>query len=152
RLERWIRARSRAVDWVWRLHERSNAVHGQQMANAITLMAFLSLLPLLVVAVAVLGFWSAASSDLTAELVDALGLQGSSAAGTVADAVSSAEANRRTASVVGLLGLMWTGLGLVGALQYTWNVCWQVQGRGLVDRVYGLVWIAGGGLLAVMSV
>jgi membrane protein len=145
------RRRWRWFDRLARVHERSLELHGGQMAGAITLMAFLSLLPLLLVGIAVLGFWSAASSDLTNELIDGLGLRGSSAAETLVDAVASAEQSRRTASVVGLLLLLWTGLGLVGALQTTWNVCWQVQGRGLRDRLVGVVWIAGGGLLLVAT-
>jgi membrane protein len=143
--------------WHWfdrlaRVHERSLELHGSQMASSITLMAFLSLLPLLVVGIAVLGFWSAASSDLTNELIDGLGLRGSSAAETLVEAVESAEHSRRTASIIGLLGLLWTGLGLVGALQTTWNVCWQVQGRGLRDRLVGVVWIVGGGLLLIATI
>jgi membrane protein len=147
-----MRRRWRWFDRLARVHERSLELHGGQMASSITLMAFLSLLPLLVVGIAVLGFWSAASSDLTNELIDGLGLRGSSAASTLVEAVASAEHSRRTASIIGLLGLLWTGLGLVGALQTTWNVCWQVQGRGLRDRLVGVVWIAGGGLLLVATI
>ena len=57
------------------VQDRYRELHGGEMASAITLSAFLSLLPLLLVGIAVLGFFSAASSkDLAKEAVDRLGL------------------------------------------------------------------------------
>jgi membrane protein len=53
--------------------------------------------------------------------------------------------------VVGLLGLLWAGLGLVGALQQAMNTAWQVQGRGFKDKLIGLGWLAGVGVLFLAS-
>jgi uncharacterized BrkB/YihY/UPF0761 family membrane protein len=36
---------------------------------------------------------------------------------------------------VGFAGLLWSALGLVGALQYAYDSVWQVTGRGLKDKV-----------------
>ena len=71
-----------------------------------------------------LGFFSAASSkDLAVEAINRLGLDASSdTADLITEAIRTAESSRRTASVVGLAGLLWTGLGLVSALQYAWNI------------------------------
>ena len=128
---------------------RYRELHGREMALAITLSAFLSLLPLLLVGIAVVGFFSAASSkDLAKEVVDQLGLARSSdTARLITEAMHTAESSRKAASVVGLAGLLWTGLGVVRALQYAWNTAWQVPGRGLRDRAIGLAWLGGAGLL-----
>lgn len=128
-------------------------LHGGEMASAITLSSFLSLLPLLLVAIAVLGFFSAASSkDLAQEAIANLRLDESSkTADLISDAIRTAESSRRAASVLGLAGLLWTGLGVVGALQYTWNTAWQVPGRGVKDKAVGLAWLSGAGLLFVVS-
>ncbi|MGH9004070.1 MAG: YhjD/YihY/BrkB family envelope integrity protein, partial [Acidimicrobiia bacterium] len=119
-------------------YERYGELHGGELASAVTLAAFLSLLPLLVVGIAVLGFVSAASStDLAQEVIGELGLSGK-AADTLRTAMEQAQDSRQAASLVGLGGLLWTGLGVVGALQYTWDTAWQVPGRGLRDRFLGL--------------
>ncbi len=130
---------------------RYRELHGGELASAVTLAAFVSLLPLLIVGIAVLGFVSAASSkDLAQEVIAELGLSGK-AADTLKTAMEQAQASRRAASVVGLGGLLWTGLGVVRALQYTWDTAWQVPGRGMRDRLLGLGWLAGAGLGFVAS-
>jgi membrane protein len=132
-------------------YDRYGELHGGELASAITLALFLSLLPLLVVGVAVIGFVSAASSkDLAQQVISELGLSGK-AADTLRTAMEQARASRQAASAVGLVGLLWTGLGVVGALQYTWNTAWQVPGRGLRDRLVGFAWLAGAGVGFVAS-
>lgn len=135
------------------VQDRYSELHGGELASAITLSAFLSLLPLLLVAIAVLGFFSASSSkDLAKEVIDNLSLdKASQTAELITDAISTAESSRKAASVLGLAGLLWTGLGVVNALQYAWNTAWQVPGRGLRDKAVGLGWLAGAGVLFVAS-
>jgi membrane protein len=53
--------------------------------------------------------------------------------------------------VIGVIGLLWSGLAVVGALSAAVNAAWQVTGRGLVDRVRGLAWLAGAGALFATS-
>ncbi|MGH9040246.1 MAG: YihY/virulence factor BrkB family protein [Acidimicrobiia bacterium] len=132
-------------------YDRYSELHGGELASAVTLAAFLSLLPLLVVGIAALGFVSAASSkDLAQEVIGEVGLSGK-AAETLRTAMEQAQASRQAASVVGLGGLLWTGLGVVGALQYTWDTAWQVSGRGLRDKFLGLAWLGGAGVGFVAS-
>ena len=128
------------------VQDRYSELRGNQLAAAITLTAFLALFALVLIAVAVLGFVSAASSDVPARVVDNLGLTGD-AATTVTDAIDKAEQSRRVASVVGFVGLLWTGLGVAGALTYAYNTAWHVSGRGLKDRLIALVWMAGTGVI-----
>jgi membrane protein len=135
------------------VQDRYSELHGGEMASAITLSAFLSLLPLLLVGIAVLGFFSASSSkDLAAEVVSNLRLNESSkTADLISDAIRTAESSRKAASILGLAGLLWTGLGVVKALQYVWNTAWQVPGRGLKDKAVGLAWLSGAAVLFVAS-
>jgi len=143
--ERW-----RWLGFVLRVHHRVDELHGNQMASAITLTAFLTLFPLLLVAIAVMGFASASGDDVAARVVENLGLTGR-AARTVTDAIATAERSRRVASVVGVIGLLWTGLGLAGALAYAYNAAWQVKGRGIRDRAFAVAWFAGLGVLAAAT-
>jgi len=133
--------------WAWaatalRMQKRFSEVHGGSLAAAVTLAAFLSLFPLLVALTGVIGFFSSQASDLPGEVISRLGLRGE-AAKAVTSAIDAAERSRRTATVVGFVGLMWSGLGLVGALEQSLNSVWQVTGRGLKDKLYGLLWLIG---------
>ncbi len=148
-LER-LRGRARWLDTTLDVHARVGAVGGGAQAAAIALSGFLSLFPLLLVAVAVVGVTSSADQAFTADVIDRLGLTGD-AAGLVTDAISSAESTRATASVVGLTGLVWSGLGVVGSLAAASNAVWQTAGGGLLDRVRGLVWLAGAGAMLICS-
>ncbi len=133
------------------VQRRFGEVGGNFLAAAFTFTAFLSLFPLLLVGVAVLGFISAGSdTDIAQKIVTELGLTGQ-AAEMLTDTIHAAEDSRRAASIVGLLGLLWSGLGLVGALQYIYNAVWQVNDRGLKDKAVGLAWLAGASLLFVAS-
>lgn len=134
------------LGWALAVHKRYGELYGNQMAAAVTLTAFLTLFPLVLVGIAVIGFLSVGSDDLPERIVENLGLTGR-AADTITDAVGTAERSRRLASVVGVVGLLSTGLGLAGAVAYAYNTVWQVQARGLKDRLVGLTWLAGMGVL-----
>jgi membrane protein len=138
--------RIRPLGWALRVYKRYNELHGNQMASSITLTSFLTLFPLVLVGIAVLGFASVNSSDIPERITENLGLTGD-AAEIVERAIETAERSRRVASIVGLLGLLLTGLGLGGALSYAYNTAWQVSGRGIKDRLYQLAWLVGLGAL-----
>ncbi|HWC11105.1 MAG TPA: YhjD/YihY/BrkB family envelope integrity protein [Acidimicrobiales bacterium] len=133
-----------------RVQERYGELNGNHLAGAITLAGFIALFPLLLVGIAVLGFFSHNSADLAGDVVSRLGLTGI-AADVVTGAIDKAEGSRRAASALGLLGLLWTGLGLVGAMQYGLNTAWQVRGRGWRDKLSGLAWLAGAAALFLLS-
>jgi membrane protein len=143
--DRW-RARWPWLDRLLTVQERFAAIGGGPLSSSITLAMFLSLFPLLLVVIAILGFLSAGRADFTADVISELGLQGE-AAQTVEDAIAIAEDSRQAASILGLLGLLWAGLAVVGALQAALNAAWQVTGRGLLDRVVALKWLLGAGTL-----
>ena len=132
------------------VHERVSAVGGGPLSSSITLAAFLSLFPLLLVAIAALGFVSAGDVDFAATAIEELGLEGE-AAEQVLTAIDTAEGSRRAASVVGFVGLVWAGLGVVGALEAALNVTWQTTGRGITSKLVGIGWLLGAGALFLGS-
>jgi membrane protein len=141
--------------WEWfatllAVQKRYAELNGNYLASAVTLSAFLSIFPLLLFAIAVLGFVAAGHTDLAGNIVRNLGLT-SDAARSMTSAIDTAQRSRKAASVIGIVGLLWSGLGLVAAFQYAINAAWQVTGRGWRDKVSGLVWLAGATLLFLTS-
>lgn len=132
------------------VHERVGAVGGGPLASAIAMAAFLSLFPLILVGIAVIGWFSVGNVDFGEQLVDELGLDGR-AARTVLDAVETAESSRQAATVVGFVGFIWSGLAVVAAVEGALNAVWQVRGRGLVGKMHQGVWVLGAGLLLFVS-
>lgn len=142
--------------WAWvgtvlRVQERFSELHGSQLAAAITLSAFLSIFPLLLAAIGIIGFFSRnVVADLPGEVIERLGLSGK-AAETITSTIGTAERSRRAASVIGLAGLLLSGLGMVNALQTAFDSVWQVSGRGLKDKLFGLGWLGGATVLLLAS-
>lgn len=137
------------------VHRRSTELGGPALAAAVTLTLFLSLFPMLLVAIAVLGFVSSGNDDLAADLVSRLGLEGASAT-FVTDAVGAAEDGRRTASIVGIAGLLWTALRVVTTVEYVCNRAWGLPQQGLKGKLVAVGWLAGalvllGGSIALSS-
>lgn len=132
---------------------RFSELQGGYLAGAITLSAFLSVFPLMLVGVAVVGFFSSSGgNDVTTQILDVLAIPArGEAADTVRQAIDAAEESRRAASVVGIVGLLWSGLGLVAALQYAYDSVWQVTSRGIRDKAVGLLWLVGAASLFVAS-
>ena len=141
--------------WKWfgtllAVQKRYGELNGNYLASSVTLSAFLSLFPLLLFAIAILGFFSAGDPSLAASVVDKLGLTGDAANG-ITTAIATAEKSRKAASVIGVAGLLWSGLGLIAAFQYAINAAWQVTGRGWRDKLTGVMWLAGATLLFLTS-
>lgn len=140
--------------WKWfatlvRVQDRFDEVHGGYLAAAVTLAAFTSIFPLLLVTVGVVGLLSL-NSDLPLEIIGRLGLTGE-AATLVFKAIDTAKKSRRGALGFGTVGLLWSGLGLVAAIQYAFDNVWQVKGRGLKDKLGGLIWLIGSVVILVIS-
>ncbi len=144
-IAKW-RERWRWLDAVLSVNDRFGAIGGGPLASSVALASFVSLFPLLLVVIAVIGFVSSGDSSFASSLIGELGLQGR-AAETVNDAIATAEGSRRAASIVGFAGLLMSGLGVVGSLQNALNAAWQAKGRGLVDRLVAVRWLLGAGVL-----
>lgn len=148
-MERFLAPVSKRWSWAATAIEvqaRFGELHGNYLAAAVTVTAFLSLFPLILVAVAIIGFVASGSADLPGRVIAELGLTGE-AAKAVTSTIDTARDSKGTASVVGVLGLLWSGLGLVAALQYAMDAVWQVKGRGIRDKAVGLAWLVGAALI-----
>src|SRR5205823_10832774 len=133
-----------------RVNDRYSELNGNYVAAAVTLAAFVSLFPLILVIIAAVGLVSSHSSDIAGNIIRNLGLSGE-AAKAVTSAISTAQRSQRAASIIGIAGLLWSGLGLVAAIEYALDTVWQVKGRGMRDKLSGLLWLAGAGVLFLSS-
>jgi membrane protein len=132
------------------VQKRFAELQGGQIAAFVTLSLFLSLFPLMLMATAVLGFLASGKADLAGDIVNKLGVSGE-AAKTVQDAIVAAERSRKSASVVGFLGLLWASLGVVSSMQAAIDRAWQAKGRGMRDKLYAVEWLVGAGILMAAS-
>lgn len=135
-----------------RIQDRFGEIQGTALANGIALQTFLSLIPLLLVAIAVAGFLAAGDASFTDDVIDALGLdRGGDAATNLAEAIDTAQGSRRAASIVGVLGLLWSGLAVVAAVQRAIDKAWQTRSEGLKDKLRAVLWLLGGVAIFVGS-
>jgi membrane protein len=132
------------------VHMRVSDVGGGPLSSSIALAGFLSLFPLLLLGISVVGFVAAGRTDFAQEVIEQLGLTGD-AADRMLDSIRQAEESRRAASVVGIVGLLWAGLGVIGTLEQALDATWQVKGRGWKSRPVGLGWLVGAGVLFLGS-
>lgn len=128
------RAREKApfLDHLIRMYGRYQADGGDRLAAAVTFYWFLSLFPILLLAISVLGFVygdqaaGKVSSGLSGYLPDQL-------VTTIGDTLSKAKGK---AGVIGLLGLLLSGLGWIDALREAIRSVWHqnVQAGNIVKR------------------
>lgn len=144
-LDRIFGPLARRYKWVataLAVQKRFGDVRGGYLAAAVTLNVFLSLFPLLLVAIAIVGFVANNDADVPRQVIEGLGLTGDQAE-LMNETLTQASSTRRAASVIGLLGLAWSGLGVVSAIEYAIDATWQLTGRGIKDKLRGLVWDVG---------
>ena len=134
--------RNRVTGTALATHQRVGEIGGSQLASAVTLTLFVSLFPVLLVAIAVMGFIAANDDELGARLIDDLGLRGQ-AAEYLLEGLDSAKSNKTSSSIIGLLGFLWTAIGVVGAIQHVCDRAWQVTGRGIKDKLIAAGWLLG---------
>jgi membrane protein len=133
--------------WRWlgtalAVHERVGETNGGSTASAATVQFFVALFPLILVAIAVLGFVSSGDASVADDIIEGLGLTGA-AAELVQDAIDTAQASRRSATVIGIVGLLWSGLGVTTAVSLAVRTPWQRKVEGLKAKGFGLVWLLG---------
>lgn len=129
---------------------RFGAERGANLAAAISMRAFLSLFPVLVLAIAFVGFVGGDPRQVADDIVRELGLSGH-AANTITDAVKTAQDTKVASSVIGIIGLLWTGTGLAASLTAAWNQTWRIPGGGVRGRALGFVWLLGGLVLFALA-
>ncbi|HYI61896.1 MAG TPA: YihY/virulence factor BrkB family protein [Acidimicrobiales bacterium] len=142
------RLRALAERWPWlgtalTVHQRVGETNGGATASAATVMFFVAVFPLVLVAIAVVGFLASGDATVSDDIVDGLGLSGQ-AAEQVRDAIATAQDSRRAASIVGVAGLLWSSLGVTTAVALAVRTPWQRKVEGLRSKLVGLVWLLGG--------
>jgi membrane protein len=154
---RWVALRSahpsvRHAAAAWARLQNNN---GGQYAAAITYFSFLALFPLLLLAVAVTGFvlhsHPAAQQSLLTHITD--NVPGSLGT-TLRKSVRTAIAQRAGVGVVGLVGLLLSGLGWIGNLRAAVDAVWGTRPakRNFVKaKLANLLVLAGLGLGLVLS-
>jgi membrane protein len=141
-------ARLPIVGFVLKVQKRYGELQGNNLAAAVAFQSFVSLFPLVLVVVAVVGLFAANDASVGGKIIGNLGLSGDSAR-IITDAIDTAAKSPNVAGPIGLAGLLWSGLGLVNALQYAMDQVWQVEARGLRDKLFGLLWLIGAAVLFV---
>ena len=164
------RRRRPALDHLVRLIGRYNADAGDRLAAAVTYYWFLSLFPILLLAISVLGY--VYGDQTQAKVNQALGgVLPAPLVTTIGDTLAQAKG---PAGVVGLLGTLYSGLGWIDALREAIRTIWHqnvsagnIVVRKLVDvvvlvglvatvaasvAVTGLTTAAGGFLLELLDV
>jgi membrane protein len=131
--------------------DRFDELEGGVVAAAVTLSIFVSLFPALLVGTAIIGFIANGRVDLANDIINRLGLSGT-AADVMTEAISSAQQSRRAASVVGFIGLAWSALGVVMAIERAVDKAWQLKRGGIKDRGIAALWLLMTGLLLVLSI
>lgn len=140
-----------AWDFARDVQRRFAAARGSNLAAAIAFRGYLALFAILVLAVAVAGFVNASGRDVADWIIHALGLTGS-AETTVIRAVDRAQSSRSATTVIGLLGLVWTGTGLAASISYAWNAAWSIPGGGMRGRARGVLWMLASAAFALFAV
>jgi len=138
-------------DKVLDVHERVGDVRGGFIASAITINVFLALFPLLLVVIAIVGFFANDDPTLANDIIRELGLSGD-AAETMSDAIAKAADSAKAASIIGLLGLLWSGLNVVAAVEEGIRAPWQEKGAGMKAKFVGIGWLFGASAIFLASV
>ncbi|HEY8357261.1 MAG TPA: YihY/virulence factor BrkB family protein [Ramlibacter sp.] len=131
RLPQWVRNLAHSVNPIYRASQLWSEAGGMRMSAAMSFYGILSLAPLLLAIVAMLGWWmdrQMLEDNLLRQLGSIVGEQGS---GVLKDALASAQepAEGITASVIGFIVLLFGATGVFGELQEAFEKVWS-HGRG----------------------
>jgi membrane protein len=137
----WLRT---ALD----VQQRFSDVRGNYLAAAVALNVFIAIFPLLLVAIAIIGLVTENNTEIVTHMIDTLGITGTHVQ-DFNNILTRASETKKAASIIGVIGLLWTGLGVVAAIEYALDATWQVTGRGIKDKGRGLVW--GVGALVILG-
>ncbi|PZS27437.1 MAG: hypothetical protein DLM59_16425 [Pseudonocardiales bacterium] len=150
-----IRERLPWVDHTIRAYGRYTADAGDRLAAAVSYLGFLSVFPLLALAFSVLGYVIAGDAQAQADLVRTLqanfpGLIGGHSGLDVNQIIAA----KRSAGIIGLVGLLVAGLGWIDALRGAIRTLWHqntVAGNFVVKKVRDVVALVGLGAALGLS-
>jgi uncharacterized BrkB/YihY/UPF0761 family membrane protein len=126
---------------IGRIVLRFDTIDGSDRAAVLALNALLSLIPLVVLGVAIAHAYGITSSDYADGLNDVLNLHGRTA-GYVRQSSASVNDSIRSATVVGIGGLIWTAFGFTGALWRIYDRAWGGHSHAGPRALFrGFVWL-----------
>lgn len=136
-----IRERRPAVDHVVRMQEHYGAVQAGQRAGAVTYFGFLSVFPILALAFFVVGYAAKLYPDAQQDLVDAIDQVLPNIIGDGAGQLSldDVQSSAGTVGVIGLLGVVYSGLGWLSAMRDALVVVFEVPKKEQPNFVIGKV-------------
>lgn len=119
------RSRSAWLDHLVQAGARYQRDAGDRLAASITYYAFLSFFPLMLLALSLLAFLVDRDPALRAQLLETLNSNLPGVYEGITDSVNAAVESRRSIGVIGILGLLWAGLGWLDALRESLRVMWH---------------------------
>jgi membrane protein len=144
----WAREHSPAFDHFWRAKQRYDEVYGGRLAAATAYYGFFAAFALGLVAYSVLGYLVASDSELQRS-VDTFLEQNLPFFN-----VESLASDRRPVGIIGLVGLVFTGVGWVESMRTSQRAIWdldQQPGNLAVRRLVDLGMLVGLGVLLGLS-
>lgn len=144
-LERFETERERraSVRMAYDFYLRDQAFAGSLLAGGISVKIFLWFLPFSLSVVVVVGTLSDWFGRPPEEVATQSGLMVAALAEMVAQAVVASERARLYLAVLGIVLLIWAGMGVVRALRLTSRLAWGVTPGTPVNNVAASLWLAG---------
>ncbi len=123
------------------------------LAAALSFYGFLSLFPLILFIVSILGFFLQ-SARVQSEIFKFVSQNLPIVGELVKRNVQAVVSGRESIGVIGLLGLLWTGSAIFAAIEHALNIVWEapVPRHILKHKILALLLIIGGALLVLASV
>ncbi|MFL6239976.1 MAG: YihY/virulence factor BrkB family protein [Actinomycetes bacterium] len=152
-----VRNMSPAFDHLVRAWQRYSKDNGGQLAASVTYYGFLSFFPLIALAFSVLGYVVAHDPSISKSVEDALeqALPGIVGHGSNQIDVGTIAAAKAGAGIIGLLGLLYAGLGWVDAMRQALRQMWHQEvnaGNVVVRKFWDVVVLVGLGVALLASV
>ena len=143
------------VKHVWAAWQRLQVTNGNLYAAAITYFSFLALFPLILLGVSIVGFVLSSHPAALHTLFDKIAENAPGQFGsTLKDAVETAIDQRTSVGIIGLVGVLITGLGWIGNLRASLDAVWKrtpPKQNPVMQRVVNLLILAGLGLGILVS-
>ena len=136
-----VPALERAAKTLYEIHRRGSQIRIGSLVAAVTLRAVTSLIPLMLVGVSVTGLLAQGDADLGNRILDNLQVDEPTLRDVVNGAIDSASGSAGLALAISILGSLWLGLGVIGALADAFDAVWQGPGRGFIDKLLGVPWL-----------
>jgi membrane protein len=153
-----LRQRRPFLDHVVRTQAHYSGVKAGQQAGGVTYFGFLSVFPILALAFFVIGYVSKVYPGAQQDLVDAIEQVLPGLLGEGADEISLADVQNaaNTVGLLGLVGVLYTGLGWLSAMRDALTVVFQLpatdQPNFFVGKLRDLVTLALIGVVLIVSV